>query len=154
MYKYQSRRNRNSTKRNKGNNAFTGVVFFDMVDKCSYRKGLGMDKMQWPEPSCSSSCSLSDKKDAVYRDSRGRYRKINIRHTRTKEELTTIVKKTEESLASGTSLIKKEWAELEKNSTKRMRENKADIRKDTRGGSESTYGVLEMSVLHAPESRS
>ena len=98
-----------------------------MVDKYSYQKGLGMDKMQWSEPLCSS----SDKKGAVSRDSRGCYRKINIRPTRTKEELAVIVKKTEERIVSERSLIKEERVEQKQNSKKRMRENKADISKDT-----------------------
>jgi len=133
VYNYHSTRiDRNRTKKNQGNNAFTGVAFVDMVDKGSYRKGLGMDKMQWLEPSCSP----SDKKGAVSRDSRGRYRKINIRPTRTKEELTAIVKKTEDRLAFEKDLIKEERAER-RNTKKRMMENKPAIRKDI-GGLEST----------------
>jgi len=122
VYNYHStRRDRERNKKNQGNDAFTGVAFIDMIDKGSYRKGLGMDKMQWLEPSTSS----SDKKSAISRDSRGRYRKINVRPTRTKEELTAIVKKTEERLTSERNLIKEERNERKSNSKKRMREQQS-----------------------------
>mmetsp|Transcript_15473 Transcript_15473/g.18345 ORF Transcript_15473/g.18345 Transcript_15473/m.18345 type:complete len:444 (-) Transcript_15473:34-1365(-) len=133
VYNYHSTRRdreRNSNKKNQGNDAFTGVAFIDMADKGSYRKGLGMDKMQWLEPSPSS--SSSDKKGAISRDSRGRYRKINVRPTRTKEELTAIVKNTEERLTSERNLIKEERDERKSNNKKRMREIKS--------GAESSQG--------------
>ena len=125
MYNHHStRRDRERNKKNQGNNDFTGVAFVDMVDKGSYRKGLGMDKMQWLEP-----CTLSDKKGTSSRDSRGRHRKINVRPTRTKEELAVIVQKTEERLALERDSIKEERNDR-KNSKKRMQEKKDTTERD------------------------
>lgn len=121
---HSTRRDRERNKKNQGNNDFTGVAFVDMVDKGSYRKGLGMDKMQWLEP-----CTLSDKKGTSSRDSRGRHRKINVRPTRTKEELAVIVQKTEERLALERDSIKEERNDR-KNSKKRMQEKKDTTERD------------------------
>jgi len=108
---HSTRQDRMINKKNQGNYSFTGVAFVDMVDKGSYRKGLNMDKMQWLE------------KGAKSRDSRGRFRKINIRPTRTKGELAEIVKKREEKLALQRHVIKEDDTE-HKNSNKRLRDEK------------------------------
>lgn len=125
---HRTRRDSVINKKNQGNHTFTGVAFVDMIDKMSFRKGLSMDKMQWLDPSCST----SSKKGAKSRDSRGRFRKVNIRPTRTKEELAAIVQKTKEKLVSERAergLIKEGNAEPKKKE-KRSRDERDIARKN------------------------
>jgi hypothetical protein len=69
-------------KTNTTNNGFTGVAFIDVADEESYKKALTLDKAPWKENGTES------------KGWRGRVRRINVRPTRTKEELAKIVENT------------------------------------------------------------
>ena len=69
-------------KTNTINNGFTGVAFIDVADKQSYENALTLDKGPWKEDGVESI------------GWRGRVRRINVRPTRTKEELAKIVEDT------------------------------------------------------------
>mmetsp|Transcript_11477 Transcript_11477/g.12785 ORF Transcript_11477/g.12785 Transcript_11477/m.12785 type:complete len:349 (+) Transcript_11477:69-1115(+) len=82
----------------KDENSFTGVAFVDMIDESSYDKALQMDKTVWTSPK-------DDKNDEKNKDSNknvhwryGRNRRINVRPTRTREELANIVQRTKEKV--------------------------------------------------------
>ncbi len=73
-------------------NGFTGVAFIDVADEESYKKALEMDKMVW-----SKDGDKGEEEDN--KKGRGwRRRRINVRPTRTKQELSDIVSRTKEKL--------------------------------------------------------
>ncbi len=73
-------------------NGFTGVAFIDVADEESYKKALDMDKMVWVKDG-----EKGEEEDS--KKGRGwRRRRINVRPTRTKEELADIVSRTKEKL--------------------------------------------------------
>jgi hypothetical protein len=92
---HTSRSRRDNDKKNGGfqnSNGFTGVAFVDFADKKSYMLGLDMDKMIWGQ-------TPEQKPEQQY--GRGwKRRRINIRPTKTKEELAQIVAQTKEKLAA------------------------------------------------------
>ena len=76
----------------KSSNGFTGVAFVDFDDKKSYELGLGMDKMNWEETEGGKG---GDKKRTGWRR-----RRLNVRPTKTKEQLAEIVERTKEKMGS------------------------------------------------------
>lgn len=95
VYNYHtSRRGYDKSKTKTTNsNGFTGVAFVDLADGKSYKLGLEMDKMIW------GSQSDADENDQKF--GRGwKRRRINVRPTKTKEELAQIVAQTKLKLAA------------------------------------------------------
>lgn len=74
----------------KSDSGFTGVAFVDLENKKSYDLGLAMDKTNW---------STAD--DASNHKGRGWLRRrINVRPTKTKQELAQIVERTKDKMQS------------------------------------------------------
>lgn len=81
------------------NNGFTGVAFVDLLDEMSYKKGLELDKLTWSKATFTTSTSSGNDDGNDGGGWRGRGRKLNVRPTRTKQELADIVKRTQEKVA-------------------------------------------------------
>jgi hypothetical protein len=96
---------------------FTGVAFIDFENEESYNKALEMDKQPWIDENDSS-------KDHEKNDGRGwRRRRINVRPTKTKEELAQIVENTKQRLATA----RKERDDPEKSeSNKKIKRSRND----------------------------
>lgn len=87
VYNYHTSRRENEKKKTKpaNSNGFTGVAFVDVADETSYKLGLDMDKTMWGQ----------DSNDNEKNFGRGwKRRRINVRPTKTKEELAQIVAQT------------------------------------------------------------
>jgi len=87
VYNYHTSRRENEKKKTKpaNSNGFTGVAFVDVADEKSYKLGLDMDKTMWGQ----------DSNDNEKNFGRGwKRRRINVRPTKTKEELAQIIAQT------------------------------------------------------------
>jgi len=96
---HKSRRDEGRNKKNapKDSNDFTGVAFVDVANEKSYKLGLELDKSTW------NAASGGDAKEKEKDTQKGRgYRRmtLNVRPTKTKEELAEIVSKTKEKMMS------------------------------------------------------
>jgi hypothetical protein len=98
VYNYHTSRKDES--RNRGNapkdsNGFTGVAFVDFANEKSYRLGLELDKSNWKESGEDDGGGKGKQKGRGWRR-----RRINVRPTKTKEELADIVSNTKEKMMS------------------------------------------------------
>lgn len=95
VYNYHtSRRDVDKKGKNiKNNNHFTGVAFADMADETSFNLGLKMDKTMWGQKG-------EENNDSQHYGRGWKRRRINVRPTKTKEELAQIVAQTRERLAA------------------------------------------------------
>ena len=72
---------------------FKGIAFVDVANSKSFETALKMDKMHWVEPE-------KNNKEKDLKKQKQKFRRINVRPTRTKEELANIVKCTAEKQAA------------------------------------------------------
>lgn len=94
VYNYHTSKRDNEKKKTKvtNSNGFTGVAFVDVADERSYKLGLEMDKGIWGQ-------SHDHENDQQF--GRGwKRRRINVRPTKTKDELAQIVAQTKLKLAA------------------------------------------------------
>jgi len=91
-------------------NGFTGVAFVDLVDQVSFEGGLKLNKVTWSKATATSKGKKNDAATAPSGGGKwgGGNRRMNVRPTRTKEELANIVKRTKEKLALAREQQKKE----------------------------------------------
>ena len=97
---HRSQRDEGRNKKNapKESNDFTGVAFVDVADEKSYKLALELDKSTWNEK---GSGGDAKKKEKDTQKGRGwRRMTLNVRPTKTKEELAEIVTKTKEKMMS------------------------------------------------------
>jgi RNA recognition motif-containing protein len=105
VYNHHVSRGDRDTKKLLPKSGFTGVAFIDFVNEESYNKALEMDKEYWIDEN-------DNYKDQGKKDGRGwRRRRINVRPTKTKEELAQIVENTKQRL----TMARQERADPEKN---------------------------------------
>lgn len=121
VYNHHVSRGDRDTKKLLPKSGFTGVAFIDFVNEESYNKALEMDKEYWIDENDNS-------KDQGKKDGRGwRRRRINVRPTKTKEELAQIVENTKQRL----TMARKERADPEKNDSNEKSSSKKRSQIDT-----------------------
>ncbi len=110
VYNYHKRSfpNYNDKKTNvsMSSNGFTGVAFVDFADKNSYQNGLTLDKSFWSKAASSNNDKQSTRD---HNSKKGDNRRINVRPTRTKQELANIVKLTQEKIAEKKMIQKQKY---------------------------------------------
>lgn len=94
---HKSRRDEGRNKKNapKDSNDFTGVAFVDVADEKSYKLGLELDKSTW---NAASGGGTKEKEKDTQKGRGYRRMTLNVRPTKTKEELAEIVSKTKEKM--------------------------------------------------------
>lgn len=93
VYNHHVSRGDRNNKKSLPKSGFTGVAFLDLPNEESYNAALQMDKQPWTDE--------TDNSKVQQKDGRGwRRRKINVRPTKTKEELAKIVENTKARLAT------------------------------------------------------
>ncbi len=125
---------------------FTGVAFIDLVDQVSFENGLKLDKASWSKAISNSkgtrrttgkSSNDKNKNDtdngtAVISGGGkwgGKNRRMNVRPTRTKEELANIVKRTKEKLANAREQENKQNSDSNTSQQKKQTKPKAQPKK-------------------------
>jgi hypothetical protein len=105
-YHNKNRMNTKSDKSNPKTNGFTGVAFVDLADKKSFQKGLELNRLRWShlvedsKKQVKGNTNDKKKKKNIDKDIDISYNgRINVRPTRTPEELAQIVNNTKEKLA-------------------------------------------------------
>lgn len=109
VYNHHVSRGDKDNKKMLPKSGFTGVAFIDFENEESYNKALEMDKEPWIDEEDGT-------KNQGKKDGRGwRRRRLNVRPTKTKEELAQIVENTKQRLATA----RKEKNTPDKNDSKK-----------------------------------
>lgn len=129
---------------------FKGVAFVDLGDKMSYEKALKLDKTIWNASDTAQNKSTKNPQSNASKTMRTRQRRINVRPTKSKNELKQIVEKTKERVAAikrshVLTSVDKDKAESEQaDSSKKVKKRKhGSIVKDK--GTSSTTSTMKQS---------